>query len=579
MYARGRFPPLSLDDPDHAVDGSPDASLHVVHQRFESAFSNAPIGMALIDMRGHWLQVNDALCSITGYSRDELLEGSLAAITHLDDLDIDEQDRDRLLAAEIPSYQVEKRYAHARGRLGWALFTFSIVRDLSGSPLHLIAQVQDISDRKQAEGRLVYLTDHDFLTGTFNRRRFEQELYREIERSRRYPTGGAVVVLDLDNFKAINDAFGHNAGDDLLKGVTAALRTRMRHTDVLARFGGDEFAVMLPEVTIEEAGVVAGELVTALGHHTSVLGDQVIRVTASAGVAAFHRLSDSQVLAHADHAMYEAKRAGRNRVAIYSPTAAGRHRAEDRVDEAERLRRALQENRFELFCQPVLDLQTAEVSQYELLLRLRDGDDLVVPGVFLYAAERFGLIQAIDGWVIGEAVRLIAEHEKAGRSVALAVNLSGKSVGNRELATVAENAIAEHGIDATRLIFEVTESTVIANIEDAKRFATRMRRMGCRFALDDFGSGFGSFFYLKNLPFDYIKIDGNFVRGLAQSETDQFIVQAIARIAERMKKETIAEFVTDDAGLEILREAGVQYAQGYHIGRPAPVRDVLSSVA
>jgi diguanylate cyclase (GGDEF)-like protein/PAS domain S-box-containing protein len=572
----GRLLLLSLDDPDHAAGGPPDADLHVVHQRFESAFSNAPIGMALIDMRGHWLQVNDSLCSITGYSRDELLEGSLAAITHPDDVDLDAHDRARLLSGEIPSYQVEKRYAHARGRLGWALFTFSIVRDQNGIPLHLIAQVQDISDRKQAEGRLVYLTDHDFLTGAFNRRRFEQELYREIERSRRYPTGGAVVLLDLDNFKEINDAFGHHAGDDLLKGITAALRARIRHTDVLARFGGDEFAVLLPEVTIEEAEVVAVELVKALGQHTSALGDQVIRVTASAGVAAFHGLSDIQVLAHADHAMYEAKKGGRNRVVLYAPSTAGRLRATDRVDEVDRLRRALQDQRFELYCQPILDLQTDQVSQYELLLRLRDDDDVVVPGVFLYAAERFGLIQAIDAWVIGEAVRLIGEHTRAGREIALAVNLSGKSIGDREVAAIAERAISEHAIDATRLIFEVTESTVIANIEDAKRFAARMRRLGCRFALDDFGSGFGSFFYLKNLPFDYIKIDGNFVRGLGQSRTDQLIVEAIARIAEGMKKQTIAEFVTDDAGLAVLKQAGVDFAQGYHIGRPAPVREALS---
>ena len=199
-------------------------SYHEIQQRFESAFSNAPIGMALIDTDGRWLQVNSALCEITGYAEGELLRGSLATITHPDDSRVDAVHWERLQAGEIASYQVEKRYVHARGRLGWGLFTMSIVRDRAGIALHLIVQVQDITDRKELESQLVYLTDHDFLTGAFNRRRFEQELDREIERSRRYPLGGAVVVLDLDNFKDVNDAFGHSAGDDMLKGVAAALR-------------------------------------------------------------------------------------------------------------------------------------------------------------------------------------------------------------------------------------------------------------------------------------------------------------------------------------------------------------------
>jgi diguanylate cyclase (GGDEF)-like protein/PAS domain S-box-containing protein len=561
---------------DSAPGRSHEADLYELQERFESAFSNAPIGMALIDMAGRWLQVNDSLCSITGYARAELLAGSLAAITHPDDVDADADDRARLLAGEIASYHVEKRYVHARGRLGWALFTISIVRDERGAALYRIAQVQDISDQKQLEARLVYLTDHDFLTGMFNRRRFEQELHREIDRSRRYGTGGAIVVLDLDNFKDVNDAFGHKAGDDLLKGITAALRERIRQTDVLARLGGDEFAVLLPEVTIEEASVVAGELVKALGQHVAVLGDQSIRVTASAGVATFDGLGDVQALACADHAMYEAKGNGRNRVAVYSPgKPTDGQRAVDRIDEVERLRRGLEEDRFELYCQPILDLTTGLIAQYELLLRLHDGDDIVVPGVFLYAAERFGVIQAIDTWVIRQAVALIAAHARAGRVLTLAVNLSGKSIGDHDMASLAQEAIADHGIDPTRLVFEVTETTLIANIEEAKRFASRLRHLGCRFALDDFGSGFGAFYYLKNLPFDYIKIDGDFVRGLGDSQTDQLIVQAIARIAEGMHMQTIAEFVADDATLAILKQAGVDYAQGYHIGHPAPVREVL----
>jgi diguanylate cyclase (GGDEF)-like protein/PAS domain S-box-containing protein len=551
-------------------------TFHEVQQRFESAFANAPIGMALIDTDGRWLQVNAALCQITGYGDAELLQGSLAAITHPDDVDTDADERARLQAGDIASYQVEKRYIHARGTLGWALFTMSIVRDQDGTALHLIAQVQDITDRKELESQLVYLTDHDFLTGTFNRRRFEQELDREIERSHRYPLGGAVVVLDLDNFKEINDAFGHKAGDDMLKGIAAALRARTRHTDVLARLGGDEFAVLLPEVSVDEATMVARELVKALSGHTAVLGDRTMHVTASAGVATFDGLSDVQVLAHADHAMYEAKRAGRDRVVVHAVAAPDRApRVEMRGDEVEWLRSALREERFELHCQPILDLELDAVSHYEVLLRLRDGDQTIAPASFLHVAERFGLIQAIDAWVIRQSVGMIAAHAGAGRPLTLAVNVSGKSIGDRAFATLAEQAIVEQGIDPAQLIIELTETSVVANIDEARRFAVHMRQLGCQFALDDFGSGFSAFFYLKNLPFDYIKIDGDFVRGLDRSPTDQLIIEAIARIADGMQLRTVAEYVGDDATVQILKRAGVHFAQGYHIGRPAPVREVL----
>ena len=420
------------DSTGHAPAGVHEPTFHEIQQRFESAFANAPIGMALIDTRGHWLQVNAALCEMTGFDEHRLLQGSLAAITHPDDLDIDADERRCLQFGEIASYQVEKRYVHARGRLGWALFTMSIVRDQEGLALYLIAQVQDITDRKELEGQLVYLTDHDFLTGAFNRRRFAQELEREVERSRRYALGGAIVVIDLDNFKVINDTFGHDAGDDVLKGIAAALRARTRTTDLLARLGGDEFAVLLPEVNVEEAATVARALVKALGLHAAVLGDQTIHVTASAGVAAFDGLSDTQVLAGADHAMYEAKSAGRNRVAIHDRTA-GRRRVAERTEDIEWLRSALHEERFELYSQPIFDLARNHVSHLRgpapAARRRTDGRSRHVPA-------RRGAVRADPGdrpWVIRRAVGLIAAHRDAGRRLTLAVNLSGKSIGDPRL--------------------------------------------------------------------------------------------------------------------------------------------------
>ncbi len=551
--------------------------LYEIRARFESAFNSAPIGMALVDLDGRWLQVNDAICRIIGLTRDELTETTLQAITHPDDASRDVELRQELLDGRIQSYQTEKRYRHAWGHYFWVLLTKSIVRDAQSRPLYVVTQVQDISERKEQAVRLEYLIDHDFLTGLYNRRRFEQELARHADRVARYETKGAVLVIDLDNFKDVNDAFGHKAGDDLLKGVAGALRHRVRQTDVLARVGGDEFAVLLPEADAGEARNVADSIIRTLGQQVAMLGERSIHVTASVGVAVFDGRGAAAVLAFADQAMYEAKQEGRNRAAIHSPGEERRQNVSARLAEAEMIRTALAEERFLLYGQPILDLKRSEVCQYELLLRLRDekGGEPLEPSSFLYAAERFGLIQEIDCWVARQAIALIAEHAQAGRRLVLHVNLSGKSIGDPRVAAQTEKAIADAGIDPASLIFELTETAAIANIEVAKAFAHRLRARGCQLALDDFGAGFGSFYYLKTLPFSFFKIDGDFIRGVAGSPMDRLVVEAIVGIAKGMGKKTIAEFVADGETVCLLEKSGVDYAQGYYVGRPGPLRDIL----
>jgi diguanylate cyclase (GGDEF)-like protein/PAS domain S-box-containing protein len=561
----------------------------VASRSFESAFTNAPIGMALVDMAGRWLQVNDALCRITGYAPEKLRATTLRKITHPEDVDLDADDLRQLLAGEITSYHVEKRYCHDWGHYIWVLLTVSLVRNDQDEPVYLISQVQDISVRRELEAHLGYLVDHDFLTGLINRRRFEEELRMHVERVARYGPTGALLLIDLDNFKDVNDSFGHKAGDDLLKGIAGLFRQRTRRTDVLARLGGDEFGLLLSRADAAQAATVAGELVNALHHHVAALGEQNVHISASIGVALFDGLSDIEMLAYADLAMYEAKESGRNRFSLYQPGGGRRERASARLVEAERIRRALEEDRFTLDCQPILDLARDEVCQYELLLRLQDdrGSEPLQPGAFLYSAERFGLIEAIDAWVVRQAVALIDEHTRAGRRLILDVNLSGKSIGDPELATVIEAMVAEASIDPSCLVFEVTETAAIANIEQAKSFAERLRGLGCQLALDDFGAGFGSFFYFKNLPFDFLKIDGEYIRNLATSPMDRLpaeatspmdrlLVEALVSIARGMGKKTIAEFVAGDDVTRLLRTIGVDYAQGYHIGRPRPVTDVLA---
>lgn len=570
---------ISSSNPDGQAKLPAHAAAAEDFLRLETAFSGAPIGMALIDMEGRWLRVNDAFCRIIGHSRKQLEATTLRAVTHPDDVNRDERSFHDLLCGTIPSYQVEKRYRHAFGHFVWVLLTVSLVRDKRGEPIYLVSQVQDISERKEQSARLEYLVDHDFLTGLLNWRRFQQEVARESERMSRNGSNGAVLLIDLDNFKIVNDSFGHKAGDDLLRGVAGALRHRRRRTDVLARVGGDEFAMLLPDTDGEQAHMVAQGIVSALGRLVAVLGDQTIPITASVGVAVFDGLRAVEVLEYADLAMYEAKEAGRNRVTTYQ-SGKGNTELVSRKTEVELIRTALEEDRLLLYCQPILDLKQQEVCQYELLLRLGTGTDAepLAPSAFLYVAERFNLIQEIDCWVASKAIELIAEYGRAGRRLVLHVNLSARSLAEPRVASVIEEAISRAGIDPACLVFELTETTAITNIEDAKAFAQRPGIRGCRFALDDFGAGFGSFYYLKSLPFDYFKIDGDFIRGLDASPMDRLVVEAIVGIAQGMGKQTIAEFVPDEKTSRLLKKSGVDFAQGYHVGRPKPLREVLPQI-
>ena len=553
-------------------------SLQEARERFESAFRNAPIGMALIDMDGGWLQVNDALCRITGYTEAILKRTPLQAITHHEDIELDAEERIDLLSGKIPNYQVEKRYLHAWGHYVWVLLTVSLVRDQAGNALYAITQVQDISERKELAGRLEYQVDHDILTGLFNRRYLEQQLAHETARAARYGAPGALLLIDLDHFKDVNHTFGHASGDDVLKGIASVLKLRLRETDLVARIGGDEFALLLPKADAERAQIVADELVKCLDRTMVVAVDRSTHITASIGVALFDHLNGTELLAYADLAMYDAKKAGRNRFALYRPLDGHREVTSARLAEAEQVRQALEQDRFVLYGQPILDLGTNEVSNCELLLRLPEaGQEPLLPSEFLYVAERFGLIQAIDVWVLHKAIDVIAGCEQSKRRLPLHVNVSGKSIGDSKFIAAVEQTLRESAIDPTLLIFELTETAAVTNLEAAKGFISRLRDLGCGFALDDFGVGFGSFHYIINLPFDYLKIDGIFIRNLATSLADRLVVQSLVGIAKGLGKKTIAEFVGDAATMSLLGELGVDCAQGYQIGRPKPILEVFNA--
>ena len=534
--------------------------LRAAEERFRGTFEGAPIGMALMWLDGGFLEVNDVFCTMTGFEREYLESSTLDAITHPDDVDPGGPGRSEL------------RLMHARGHTVDVLVHVTAAGGMADAAGTRLAMVQDITERKLFQERLQHMADHDPLTGLLTRRRFEDELERQIASSRRYGEDGAVIVLDIDHFKAINDSLGHNAGDELLVSVAGRLTERMRETDVLARLAADEFAILLTRGDADTARAVAESLMAEIRQQAVVLNGERHNVSLSVGIAPVEggdKLTAEDLIVRADLAMYDAKRSGRDRLAFFSPAEQEQARLKARLSWIDLINGALAQDLFVLQAQPILDLRSELVSQHELLLRMDDGKgDLVRPAAFIYVAERSGLMGKIDRWVVTRSVEIVAEHERQGRELCLEVNLSGGSIGDPELLEAIEGSLKATGINPRSLIFEITETAAVANVAAAKQFAEHLLELGCSFALDDFGAGFGSFYYLKHLPFDYLKIDGEFVAGCAHNATDRLVIDAVVTIAAGLGKKTIAEFVTDEETCTLLQELGVDYAQGSHVGMP-----------
>ncbi|MDX6625749.1 MAG: hypothetical protein QOE56_738 [Solirubrobacterales bacterium] len=419
---------------------------------------------------------------------------------------------------------------------------------------------QDITEQRRMEAQLQYQADHDPLTGLHNRRRFSEELEGALQAAERYGRGGAVLMIDIDNFKLVNDASGHAAGDAVLKNIAAVISTQARDIDVVARLGGDEFAVVLPDRTTE-AAVAAGDEIrrrvaaTEAGPHLSI------------GVAPFgtEPLLADDVLVAADVALYEAKQGGKDRVCV---NVRGSDGAGNRV---ERIRAALDQDRFVLFGQPMVDLVSGEVYHRELLIRMvSEEGDLIPPDAFLPTAERVGLITEIDRWVTREGLKLARRGER------ISINLSAPSIGDEEILEMVRAALAD-GVSPSHLIFEITETAAMTNMTVARGFVQALSGLGCGVALDDFGTGFGSFTYLKHLPTTHLKIDMEFVRDVAVNSTDREVVKSITDVAHSLGKLTVAEGVENEETLEALREFGVDFAQGYFVGRPKLISSPLET--
>jgi diguanylate cyclase (GGDEF)-like protein len=452
-----------------------------------------------------------------------------------------------------------------------------VLAKLEPADRQVVLDALDAAERTETELR--YLADHDPLTALLNRRAFRARLDTYVNFAARYGGRGAVMVIDVDGLKAINDRLGHQQGDNLIRRVAGVLRERVRATDIVARLSGDEFAVLMPQSDVEGAMQLGEDLraEVAVGFD----GDpELAGGTISVGITMFGTESDGgaeAVLAAADEAMYRAKAEGRNRVSLYeAPVEAALSDAARRLTTSAKIRNAITQNRLSLATQPIASLADGAIERFELLLRMRgESGELLPASAFIGVAERSGMIQELDRWVVGQALDLLDAHQRAGDPVSLHVNLSGASLTDISVLEFIERRLDEGDADPARCTFEITQTARVEDLETAAGFADRLTEFGCEVAIDDYGAGFGPFEYLKRFPFDVIKIDGAFVRDLTTNDADQLTVQAIVGIARGLGKTTIAEFVEDEETVSMLRAYGVDMAQGYHLGAPVGLEEGL----
>jgi diguanylate cyclase (GGDEF)-like protein len=435
-----------------------------------------------------------------------------------------------------------------------------------------------LAKAEKTETELRYLADHDSLTGLLNRRRFRAELDQQVSFTARYGGQGAVMIIDIDGLKEVNDRLGHQPGDNLIRGVAEVLRERVRTTDVVARLSGDEFAVLVPQ-TDAMGALQLGEELRAQVAERAGAGAAAEWATISVGIAMFDgRVPSETILVAADRAMYRAKEEGRNRIALFEGLEPDWRDLRPGKTTSARIRDALTQNRLSLATQPIRNLASGGVERYELLLRMiGEHGELLPAASFIRVAERSGMIQELDRWVVGQALRLLADRESAGDPVSLHVNISGASLTDLSVIDFIERGFDEGDADPARCTFEITQSARIEDYEAAAGFADRLTEFGCQLAIDDYGAGFGPFQYLKRIPFDVIKIDGGFVRDMSHNDVDQLTVKAIVQIAQGLGKRTIAEFVEDEDTTRMLRDYGVDMAQGYHLGRPVDAAEALAA--
>ena len=555
-----------------------DERLRESRKKFRTLYHDAPSMFFSLDSAGRIMSVNEFGAKYLGYKADELIGRDL-----IDTLILDE---DRPMArAKLNEcftnpdslFRWELRKKHRSGHAIWVRETAHVIN--MDNRQEILVVCDDISENQRLAQQLEYHATHDALTRLVNRREFEQRLARLLKSGASRGAGHAACYLDLDNFKLINDTCGHIAGDAMLKQLSELLAASVRGRDTLARLGGDEFGILIENCTLTQAHGVAKKILSVVQDFRFAWDENKFSVGVSIGLVPISETSGNvtDVLSAADSACYMAKELGRNRIHVFSLDDDELEQRRDETQWVFRINQALEENRLDLFYQEIVPLKppaAGEGKRLELLVRIKTADGgYILPGAFLPAAERHNLSDKIDQWVIRAALDWLCSDEKIlTRIETCAINISGHSLDNDDFLNFCIQKLEASRLPPGKLCFEISETIAIANLGNTRKFITALKGKGCSFALDDFGSGLSSFGYLKNLPVDYIKIDGTFIRDLLTDSVDREMVTTIRRVGQIVNKKTIAEFVENDETRQALLEIGIDYAQGYAIAKPRPIK-------
>jgi diguanylate cyclase (GGDEF)-like protein/PAS domain S-box-containing protein len=556
-------------------------ALRESEDRFHLIFNQAAVGLAHVGLDGRWLRVNQKLCAITGYSEQELLNLRFQQHTHPDDLITDLEQIQHLLSGDIQNYSKEKRYIHKDGHFLWVNLNVSLVRDDAGQPKYLISVIEEISQRKRVEGELQHLAHYDALTGLPNRSLLQYRLAQAIAHAKRSGQQMAVIVIDIDHFNHINDSLGQDAGDQILIEIGRRLCSGMRDGDTVARQGGDDFIMVLSDVTDEESVMLStSHMLAELGRPLPIQ-EHVIYPTGSIGISLYPKDGEDShtLLKNAESAMYQAQNAGGNNFQFYAQEMNAS--TLDRLKLEAGLRRALECNEFVLHYQPQLEIETGRIVGVEALVRWQPpGQEAVQPANFIGLAEENGLILPIGLWVLHTACAQSKAWQDAGLpSIRMAVNISARQFKQLDIVEVVSQALQQTGCSPASLELEMTESVIIENAEAAVTTMRQLNQMGVHLSIDDFGTGYSSLSYLKRFPIGLLKIDQSFVRDITTDSDDAAIVKAIIALAHSMKLKVIAEGVENVEQLAFLRQQNCDQMQGYYFSRPLPAAQVESLLA
>ena len=539
---------------------------------------SSPNVVIITDKKGTIEYVNQKFTEVTGYNPGEVIGGkpnilATEETTH----DTYEKLWATILAGK--EWRGELLNRKKNGEKYWASeVIFPILSD-TGDITHFVSLHEDITEAKRISAQLSYQATHDMLTGLINRNEFERRMERVLSSVHDAAAEHALCYMDLDQFKVINDTCGHIAGDELLRALSEVLQKRIRKRDSLARLGGDEFAVLMEHCSLEQARKVANDLIKDVWDFRFIWEGKSFSIGISIGLVPIIQTdSVTELLKRADIACYAAKDAGRNRIHEYLPEDEIMSQRHGEMQWVSQINNALEENLFQLFVQSIEPLagNTAEPNHYEFLLRMNLDGNIISPNQFLPAAERYYMASKIDRWVVDSTFNLLLNNPEFLSSLYLCtLNISGQSIAEPDFLTYVVHRLESFALAGNKICFEITETAAISNLTNASRFIHRVKEFGCKFALDDFGSGLSSFGYLKTLPVDYLKIDGLFVKDIVDDQIDFAMVKSIHEIAHVMGKATIAEFVENDAIKNKLREIGVDYVQGFAISQPRPVEEIL----